>query len=258
MKSQQKTTDVMLENDDIESVDVLEMLYYFLAHWKVIVCAGLVGAIAAVVITICFITPLYSAKTQIYVLGRRDSVINMADLQIGAALTNDYVEFFNIWEVHEAVISNLGLDYTYSQLDKMVKVTNVSNSRVLKITVTSSSAEEAANLANEYAKVASEYISETMSTDKPSLMSTALVPTNPISPNKAKNTVIGFLLGIIISIGVYFVMFLLDDKLKTSDDIKKYSGLVTLSIVPLQGVEESKNQKNKKQNQNSTGGENRT
>ena len=72
-------------------------------------------------------------KRQIYVLSRRDSAINMSDLQIGTALTSDYIKVFQMWEVHEAVISNLDLPYSYSKMKSMLSVVNASDTRMLDI-----------------------------------------------------------------------------------------------------------------------------
>ena len=138
-----------------------------------------------------------------------------------------------MWEVQEKVISNLDLPYTYNQLDGMLSVTNASNTRMLEITVTSESAQEAADIANEYATVVRDYIAKKMATDKPSIMSTALVPTAPVSPNKTKSILLGALLGFVASAGVVVVMTLLDDTYKTADAIKQYTGMVAVRLLPL-------------------------
>ena len=155
----------------------------------------------------------------------------------------DYIQVFHMWEVQEKVISNLDLPYTYNQLDGMLSVTNASNTRMLEITVTSESAQEAADIANEYATVVRDYIAKKMATDKPSIMSTALVPTVPVSPNKTKSILLGALLGFVVSAGVVVVMTLLDDTYKTADDIKKYTGLVTMAVIPLEKGDEPKHQR---------------
>lgn len=54
-----------------------------------------------------FVTPKYQASSTIYVISQKDSDINMSDLQIGTALTDDYIQVFHMWEVQEKVISNL-------------------------------------------------------------------------------------------------------------------------------------------------------
>lgn len=226
------------------TIDLVELLYRLLAKWKMILCLALVFAIAMGAYTIYYITPLYRATSTIYVLSRRDSAINMADLQIGTVLTTDYLKVFSMWEVHEEVISNLGLPYSYSQMRGMLSVVNETDTRMLDISVTSPSAKEAADIANEYAKVASQFIADTMSMDKPNVMSVALVPANPISPNKTRNIMMGFLLGALLGMGIVTVRMLMDDKYKSAEDIRKYTGLVTLAMVPVE--EETKHKKNAK------------
>lgn len=240
--------------DEGDTIDLLELCYRLLRSWKLIVCLALVFAIAFGVYTIYFVTPMYQATSTIYVLSRSDSVINMSDLQIGTALTQDYIKVFDMWEVHEEVISDLDLPYSYSQMRGMLSVTNASDTRMLDITITSSSPEEAALIANQYARVVSQFIADTMSTDKPSIMSVALVPSNPISPNKTKNIMLGFILGAVLAMGIVTVKFLLDDKYKTSEDIRKYTGLVTLAVVPLDDSmvkAQSQKRKSKKQRDDS-------
>ena len=139
-----------------------------------------------------------------------------------------------MWEVHEEVISNLNLPYSYSQMRSMLSVVNDNDTRMLDITVTSADPQEAADIANEYAQVASQYIADTMATDKPNIMSVALVPSNPVSPNRSRNIVLGFLLGGMLAAGIITVRMIMDDKYKTAEEIRRYTGLATLAVVPVE------------------------
>ncbi len=219
---------------DEYTIDLVELMYRLLGRWKLIVCLALVFALAAGVYTFFLVTPMYEATATIYVLNRSDSAINISDLQIGTALTSDYIKVFKMWEVHETVISNLELPYSYSDMRGRLSVVNESDTRMLDITFTSPSAEEAAAVANEYAKVASQYIADTMSTDKPNIMSSALVPANPVSPNKTRNVMIGAVLGIALACGIVTAQMLLDDKYKSAEEIRRYTGLATLAVIPFE------------------------
>ncbi len=213
-------------------IDLTDLVYHLAAGWKIIVCAALICAVLAGVYTVYFVTPMYRATSILYVLSP-ESILNMASLQLGTALTSDYIKVFDMWEVHEAVISNLSLDYTYAKLRENLTVTNSAGTRMLDISFTSPSPTEAAAIANEYAKVASEYIQETMSTDKPNIMSLALEPANPVSPSRTRNILLGFGLGALLAAMVIALRFLLDDKIKTADEIRDCAGLVTLAVVPI-------------------------
>ena len=227
----------MTQPADSTTIDLVELMYRLLGSWKLIVALAIGFAIIAGVYTLFFVTPLYEATSIIYVLSNRDSAINVSDLQLGSELTQDYIKVFHMWEVHEEVISNLGLPYSYSQMQDMLSVVNDTDTRMLDITVTSADPQEAADIANEYAQVASQYIAETMATDKPNIMSVALVPSNPVSPNRTRNIIMGFLLGGILAAGIITVRMLLDDKYNTTEDIRRYTGLATLAVVPVKNMD---------------------
>lgn len=218
---------------DEDTIDLLELALGLLEHWKLIAVTAVTGAVLMALYTFFLVTPMYKATATIYVVSRNDSVLNFSDLQVGSELTSDYIKVFEMWEVHEKVISNLDLDYTYTNMASMLSVTNTSDTRMLDITVTNPDPEEAAAIANEYADVGAKYISEKMKTDEPTLMSSARVPENPFSPNKAKNILLGFVVGFVLACGVVVVRILLDDTYKTAEDIRKYAGLVVLASMPM-------------------------
>lgn len=224
----------------VTEIDLLELFYRLLAAWKLIAILALCGMLLAFGYTWFFVTPQYQASSTIYVVNRKDSAINVSDLQIGSALTQDYIKVFNMWEVHEEVISNLNLPYSYGQMKRMLSVKNESNTRMLDITVTCPDPKLAADIANEYAVVACDFIAETMSTTRPNIVSVALVPANPVSPSMVKNVAIGFLAGVVLACGIVFLQMILDDKIKTAEDIRKVTGLVNLAIVPRETISEPK------------------
>lgn len=235
--------DQKLENgaDDKNEVeiDMMELFYRVIENAKKIIAVGLIGMIVLGFYSFVLATPMYEATCKLYVMSASDSAVNLSDLQIGAYLTSDYQEVFDTWEVHEKVLSELGLDYTYDQLEKMISVSNPSDTRILYITVTSDDPQEAMNMANKYAEVASSYIALTMKTDQPSILSAALLPTAPVSPHKLLNMVLGLVLGAAVMTVIVIVQFLTDDKIKTSEDIRKYIDMPTLAVVPTNGEFES-------------------
>jgi len=229
------------QKEEFVSVSLTEMMKRLASAWKLIVGIVLIFALVAGVYTSCFVTPLYKATSVIYVRANSDSVINAADLQLGTALTHDYIKLFQMWEVHEAVISELNLPYTYEEMKEMLAVTNSANTRMLDITVTAPSAQEAANIANAYAEIASALIAETMSTDKPNIVSTALVPQKPSSPSLVGNVAKMGALGMLLACAYVVICFLMDDKFKSAEEIRMYTGWTTLAVVPIEQNDSKKN-----------------
>jgi capsular polysaccharide biosynthesis protein len=91
-------------------------------------------------------------------------------------------------------------------------------------------------MANSYAEVVSHFIAEKMETDKPCLISSALVPSAPSSPNKIRNITMGFLIGVLLACVYVMIRMVLDDKIKTAEDILRYTDLPTLAVVPVEKI----------------------
>lgn len=216
-----------------DEIDLRELFFYLLDKWRIIAVAAVVGLIIATVYTFQFVTPMYQSTAKLYVLSSKDSVLNLADMQIGNYLASDYQEVFKTWEVNERVRTNLGLDYSYGKLQRMVSISNPKDTRILYITVTSSNAAEVATIANEYAKVVSDYISLTMATETPNTFSTALRPLSPFGLNKTRNMMLGLMLGAFAATAALAAAFVLDDKIKTPEDIMKYTGMPVLAVIPV-------------------------
>ena len=215
----------------VNEIDLIELLMRLLAGWKLIVCLSLAFAIAAGVYANHTTVPVYQATSVIYILSR-ESAINLSDLSLSAALAQDYIKIFDMWELNAEVVSRLNLPYSYGALRGMVSIRNTAGTHMLDITATSTSPDLAAAIANAYAEVASQYIADTMLTEKPTIMSVALVPTRPINGSNTKKVMTGFMVGLALAVAWITLRMLLDDKYKTSEDIRKYTGLVTLAVVP--------------------------
>ena len=223
---------VMMADEQEREIDLLELFYHLLDHWKMILVFFLVGALAMGGYTKFFMDKQYEATAKMYVLSSSDSVVNLSDLQLGSQLTSDYLEVFETHEVTNEVIRKLDLPYDYDQLQRMLSLSNTSGTRIINIKITSTDPNEAANIANEFLEVASQYVADVMITDKPTVLSVALVPDKPVGPSTVKNAVLGAMLGIMASCGYLVVRFLLDDKVKSAEDITKLTGMPVLAEVP--------------------------
>ena len=225
---------VRTDQDAEVEIDLGELFLRLLDKWYVIVAAALVGTLISGIWTFFFVTPQYQATSKLYILNPEDSAINLTSLQLGTQLANDYTHVFSNWHVHEMVAEQLDLDYSYRTMESMVKVTNPSSTRIIEITVTSPDAAEAQLMANTYSSVAREFIAKVMKTVEPSVFQEALLPQTPVSPSKARNLILGFLIGALLAVAVITVLFVMDDKVRTADDVTKLLGLPTLGVVTMQ------------------------
>ena len=216
---------------EVRTIDLVELMYHVLSRIHYVLICALVGAIIMVVQAASAV-PVYSATAKLYIVGSQGATINVSDLQLGSMLTMDYEEVFRTWEVHEMVRSQLGVDYTYSQLQSMIRISNPEDTRILYITARHSNAQMAADIANAYASAARTFILQTMDAEEPNLFSVALVPSVASVVSKASNAVKGFMLGAVLAVGVILLLFLLDDRPRTPEHIQQAADIPTLAVIP--------------------------
>lgn len=220
------------DGNEEPEIDLWELLSFLLSKIGLIIAAVLTGAVIALLYTHFLVTPMYRSTGSLYVVSAKDSVINLSDFQVGNYLASDYEEVIYTWEVLQKTKDNLGLSYTTDEMRRMIFINNPQNTRILEVTVQSESPREAGLIANELMRVVSDYVGDVMETERPNVLSEAQTPLRPHSPSKTRNTMLGALLGGFISVFVIFIIFVLDDKVKTPDDILKYAGMPTLAIIP--------------------------
>ena len=228
---EQKHAEAQPEKESRE-LDLFAFLKYLLQKKHILIFAVVLGLAVSGIYVFAIAPPIYEATSQIYMVNSQDSVINLADLQIGSYLTSDYQWIFQTWEVNQAVIDHLNLPYTVTQMRNMLTVKNPNNTRVLTITFASTDPKEAADAANEYSVVASQYISESMLTSLPTTISVALEPLTPARPRKLLVMGVSGLLAGLIAMWGLFIAFLCDDKVKTAEDIQHFLGVMPLAVIP--------------------------
>ena len=219
-----------IRDDEIDLVELFHVLLRKL--WLIILCFA-AGVILAGGFTMAFIAPKYSASSMIYILTKTTSVTSLADIQMGTQLTTDFEVLATSRPVVESVIDRLSLDMTYGELVSMITVSNQTDTRILRITVEHPQPEMAANIANAMAHATAGSVAEIMSTDRPSIVEDAVIPSGPSSPNLMKNAFMGGMAAAVLVAAVIIVLYLADDTIKNEEDVKKYLGLNTLASLPV-------------------------
>lgn len=232
------------ENDEIE-IDLGELIGYLLGHIRVILLCTVCGGVIAGLISIFLITPQYQSTAKIYILSS-ETTISLSDLQMGSSLASDYEELITSRSVVKNVIENLELESSVEELVGHVSVANTENTRIISITVTYPDPQMAQKIANEFAEVSKSQMADIMQVTKPTDVDIAEVPERKSSPNNVKNILIGIILGFVLAAGAFTVAYILDDTVKTTEDVERYLGLHTLASVPEEGGTDNSEKHEKK------------
>ena len=223
----------MNQEDREVEIDLLDLFYYYRSKSILIIAAFVVGAVIAGCVTHFLIVPKYTATSTMYMVSSSSgSVVDLSDLNIGESLSQDYVELIKTRPILEETIDDLNLDYNYEELLGMLDLSVVANTRIIKIGVTSEDPVEAKNIANDIANKAEKQLPKLMDAPKPNIAEYAIVPQHKSSPSLTKNTMIGALLLMLLVMAVLTVTYLMDDTVKTAEDVEKYFGFMPLTVIP--------------------------
>ena len=237
--------------DDIE-IDLGGLFSLLLHKIFIIIFMGVLFGGLAFLRCKLFTTPMYTSNTKLYVINRaNDSTTTLTDLQTSSQLTKDYQILVTSRPVMESVIKSLDLDMTPSALASAITVSTPTESRVLQISVTDSDPVRAKEIVDEVAKISSEQICEIMKIEQVNVIEKGAVSSVPIATGIKKNTIVGALIGMVLAIAIIIIKSLLDDTIKDADDVEKYLGLSTLSMIPIceeldDGHSKARNKKGKK------------
>ena len=241
-------------SDDEITIDLAE-LFGVLWHWiwLILLVALLLGG-AAYAFSKFVIPEEFQSTTKIYVLDKESGSGGQStytDLQVGSQLTKDYAELITSRTVIEKVIADNHLEsvYDYKAFLKKVEVNTPTDTRIVSITVTDTNPALAQALADDIRVEASDLIIDTMQINAVNTYEVANLPTEKSAPSCSKWALIGAFLGALLVGGTVTLQYILDDTIKTSEDIEQYLGLSTLALIPLDenigGAEKGKKKKNK-------------
>lgn len=237
------------KNDEME-IDLLEMVMLLLHYWWIILLVAIATAAMGFGFSKFVLPETFTSTTEIYILNNNDNnsgAISYSDLQIGSVLTNDYAHLITTRDVLEQVIGDLELEDTYESLSGRVTVSTPKDTRIVAIAVEDTDPQMAQMIANSVRETASAHIKSVMALDAVNVASMANYPDRKSGPSVKKWTAVAGAVGALFVIAIIVIRFLLDDTIKTSEDVEKYLELSTLGMIPEIESEDSKKGNKKKE-----------
>ena len=235
-----------VQNDEVE-IDIGHILSILWEKILLIIATGIIVGLAGFLVSKFLITPKYESETKLYVLNRaNDSATTLSDVQLSTQLTKDYQILVTSAPVMNQVIKELGLNMKASELASTISVDTPSDTRVLQITVTSDDPKRAKDIADKVAQVSSKKICDIMKIEQVNVIEEGSLSEEPAVDTVQKWTLIGLALGVVLSCAVIIIRSMLDDTVKTTEDVEKYFDLSTLAVIPISEEMDDGLGKNKK------------
>lgn len=206
-------------------------------RWLIIVLITLGSTLISAIASYFLIKPIYKADISVIIgnVQNKDEVNkqNYNDVLMYQRMVKSYSEIVKTRVVAEDVIQSLDLNMKPSELIAMVSVAPKGDTEFITITVKSKDQIKAKDIANQYAKSLKKVSAEIRKADNVQLMDDAVLPTSPDSPKPLLNMAIAFFLGLMVSVGVIFLIEYLDNTVKSQEEIEKLLGAPVIGSIPL-------------------------
>lgn len=201
--------------------------------WMILIVV-LVFLMVGSVYTFYFVTPEYTASTTlILVKSQSDTEVTTSDVTLNDKLISTYREMAKSDKIINLVLQQYNIkDISAGELKNKIAVTTVSDTQMLKISITDEDPKTAAKIANALAEVFIDQVPEYFNLNNAKVYQEAVVPSGPSNVNHARDIAIAGIAGFAVSVLVIVLISIIDDTIKTSKDIEDGVGLTVLAELP--------------------------
>lgn len=223
---------------DESEIDLGQMIRTVLDKAWLVVTISVVCAVLTFCVTLFCIAPKYESTAMFYVnnsalsLGNTSLSISSGDLTTSRNLVDSYLVILNTWETLRSVSDYAGIAITPEDLSELITAQAVNETEIFAVTVTSTDPVKAERLANAIAYILPKRIDTIIDGTSAKIVSSALLPVKPSSPSFVMNTILGFLIGFVLTVGGVVMQEIFDITIRKEEDVLRITKLPILAAVP--------------------------
>ncbi|KIL43019.1 YveK family protein [Jeotgalibacillus campisalis] len=218
-----------------ETISLKELFGTLRKRMVMIIVIALLAVSISAAVSYFLITPVYQSSTQLLVNQEKSDQpnLNVSDIQANLQLINTYNVIIKSPVILDKVSEQLNGSFTFGQLNEKITVQTEQDSQVVNLTVQDPDPYVAADIANRTAEVFQDKIVNLMSVDNVSILTPAVVSDgqSPVSPQPFLNMAIALVVGLMVGVGIAFLLEYLDNTIKTEQDIEKTLDLPVLGVI---------------------------
>lgn len=222
----------------MEELDLKELFNVFWERKLEFIVILLVAVIIGAAYSYFMVEPTYTSYTTLLLTkvsgdSENNESITQTDLTLNSNLVSTYSELIKSNAVLREVIDELNIqNLDEVSLKNSIKVSAVTDTEMIKITVANKNPNYAEIIANKTAEVFSEKIAEIYKINNVYVVDKAEANNTPSNINHTKDIVIFIFMGLVIACGYIILVNMLDNTVKTEADIEKITGLKVLVSIP--------------------------
>ena len=216
-------------------LDFKKIISALLTNLRVIAGVTLFCAVAAFLFSTFCVTPVYTSQTLLHVSNiaeKKTAIVTTSDVQVSRDLLDTCVVILNSRTVLDKVAEQSGLDYKAADIKGMISAESVSGTEIFKISVTHTEPNEAQIIAETITQIAPGEIKRVLNGGTVSVIDYATLPLSPSAPNILRNTILGGLLGAVLSILVFLVVEAMDSTVRDEEILEEEFDIPIIGMIP--------------------------
>lgn len=203
-------------------------------RWLMIVTITLIATIISAALSFFVIKPKYEASTKVFI-GKDEGdnqAYNQNDVLMYQKLMKTYSEAIKTKDLVSRSLQGTSLELKPEDVLANLTVSPVADTQILQIKYKSNNPQEAKvvieELTDEFIKTSKELVPN----GNIKTIEEVQLPENPISPNKKMNIAIAFLLGLMVSVGLAFLLEFLDNTFKSKEQLERELDIPVIGVIP--------------------------
>lgn len=220
-------------------ISISEIIDAVKKRWKIIALCTLIATLVSGIFSFFIISPTYEASTKVFI-GKEESSVenyNYNDITMYQKLLKTYSELIKTKDLINRSITNSEYELDVEDVLNNVSVTTVADTQMIQIAYKSTSPNIAKNMleniTNEFITTAQELVPN----GNVRVLETVELPEEPVAPNKKMNIAIAFILGMMVGLGIVFLLEYLDNTYKNKEQLEKDLDIPVLGVIPMSDLD---------------------
>lgn len=203
-------------------------------RWLMIISITLVATIVSAALSFFVIKPQYEASTKVFI-GKDESEnqsYSQNDVLMYQKLMKTYSEAIKTKDLISRGLKGTSINIEPKDVLSNLTVVTVADTQILQIKYKSKNPQEAKaiieGISDEFIKTSKELVPN----GNIKVIEAVELPENAVSPNKKMNIAIVFLLGLMIGVGLAFLLEFLDNTFKNKDQLEREFEIPVIGSIP--------------------------
>ncbi|WP_346937789.1 Wzz/FepE/Etk N-terminal domain-containing protein [uncultured Clostridium sp.] len=220
-----------MEEQVISLGEILEVLK---KRWKMILIITLLATLVSGLVSFFLISPKYEASTKLFI-GKEagaEKGYDQSEIAMYQKLMKTYSEAIKTRDLVGRAIKSANSNLTEDEVLEKLTVVTVADTQILQIKIDDKDPNMAATMVQ---AITNEFVTTSkvlVPNGNIKVIESVKVPETPVSPNKKMNIAIAFLLGLMVSVGISFLLEFLDNTYKNKEQLEKELEIPVIGTIP--------------------------